>query len=172
MTSLSARRLRITYGGFGSSRGERRIKSVGTLPAELHDSVARKLVALTLNLGQLESRLSAQDISIRNLVQTSFSLAEECTKEIRTLSHLLHPPLLDELGLVAACREYVTGLEAQSGLRVKLDLPGNVGNLSAAVSRPSFASCKGVLPTSSGIRAAQEPRRSAFSERRIRSGSK
>jgi two-component system, NarL family, sensor kinase len=48
---------------------------------------------------------------------------------VRTMSYLLHPPLLDEVGLVSAVREYTDGFAARSGIRVSLDLPPSLGRL-------------------------------------------
>jgi two-component system NarL family sensor kinase len=53
-------------------------------------------------------------------------LARQCSAEIRTASYLLHPPLLDELGLSSALRWLADGLRARSGLEVRLDLPERV----------------------------------------------
>jgi two-component system NarL family sensor kinase len=49
-------------------------------------------------------------------------IVDLCIRETRTLSHLLHPPLLDELGFVAAARWYVEGFASRSGIQVRLDL--------------------------------------------------
>lgn len=98
---------------------------------ELHDSTAQELIGLALNLGQLENRTAGMDASTRKLVRRCLALAEDCATEVRTLSHLLHPPLLDQLGLAAALRDHVKGLEKRSGLRVKLDLPDDLTRLPA-----------------------------------------
>jgi len=105
---------------------------------ELHDSTAQKLVGVTMNLSQLETRVTGMDASTRKLVRNSLALAGDCAKEIRTLSHLLHPPLLDQLGLAAACSDYVKGFKARSGIRVKLDLPVNLDQFSAGAKLALF----------------------------------
>jgi len=105
---------------------------------ELHDSTAQKLVGLVLNLGQLENRAAGMDASTRKLVRSSLALAEDCAKEVRALSHLLHPPLLDHLGLAAAIRDHVKALKARSGIRVKLDLPDNLSRLPAEANLAIF----------------------------------
>lgn len=51
------------------------------------------------------------------------------TKDIHTMSHLLYPPLLDEVGLQSALTEYVTGFAERSGVQVSLDLPGVIERL-------------------------------------------
>ncbi len=105
---------------------------------DLHDSTAQKLIGLALNLGQLENRTAAMDASTRELVRRSLALAEDCAAELRTLSHLLHPPLLDRLGLAAAIRDHVKGLKARNGIRVKLDLSDNLNRLSAEANLALF----------------------------------
>ena len=56
-------------------------------------------------------------------------MAEQCLKETRTISHLLHPPLLDEAGLGSAIRWYVDGFGQRSGIEVNLDVPPAFGRL-------------------------------------------
>ena len=70
---------------------------------ELHDHAGQTLVALGLNLSAMLDRLKAQDPAVVNLVTQSQALSDDLSKEIRTLSYLLHPPLLDEVGLVRRC---------------------------------------------------------------------
>jgi signal transduction histidine kinase len=59
-------------------------------------------------------------------VTESRELIDSCIKEVRTLSHLLHPPMLDEVGLLPAIRWFVTGFSQRSGIDVKLDLPATL----------------------------------------------
>src|SRR5258708_17105937 len=53
----------------------------------------------------------------------------EMSGEIRTLSYLLHPPLLDELGLVSALKEYAGGFSERSGIKLELDIQADFGRL-------------------------------------------
>lgn len=92
----------------------------------LHDSTAQKLTALALNLSLLKHGTA----SARRIVRISLDLAEDCAAEVRTISHLLHPPLLDQLGLAAACRDHVQQLGARTGIRVKVDIPDQLSPLS------------------------------------------
>lgn len=87
---------------------------------DLHDSTAQQLAAVMMNLAQLEEQLSGQAIGA--LLHDSLALVEECTQQVRTLSYLLHPPVLDELGLAAALRSYLNGFSERSGIRVVLDV--------------------------------------------------
>jgi signal transduction histidine kinase len=98
------------------------------LARELHDSVGQTLAALSMNL-------STVGADIRRLTKTaatvedSEGLVKEMTTGIRTISYLLHPPLLDEAGLTSALRWYVEGLTARSEIRIDLEVPDNFGRL-------------------------------------------
>lgn len=89
---------------------------------ELHDSAGQYLSAVTLTLGQLARRLSESNDRNKELVQESLALVGDCIKEVRTMSYLLHPPVLDDFGLVSALRWYVEGFSQRSGIHVRLDL--------------------------------------------------
>jgi signal transduction histidine kinase len=90
---------------------------------ELHDGAGQLLAALGMEASNLASegdRLSARAVSsLRNIE----SFVAQMTKDIRTMSHLLYPPLLDEVGLESALKEYVNGFAERSGVQVSLDLP-------------------------------------------------
>jgi len=92
---------------------------------ELHDSVGQNLAALKLNL----SRLHGANLQpgLQAVVTDSLTVADRVLREIRTLSHLLHPPLLDEFGLTSAIRTYARGFRERSGISVYLDIPQNLG---------------------------------------------
>jgi signal transduction histidine kinase len=66
----------------------------------------------------------------RELLQQCAQLASQCSNEIRTASYLLHPPLLDELGLMSALRWLADGFHERSGIEVRLDLPNSMPRLS------------------------------------------
>ena len=89
---------------------------------ELHDSAGQYLSAVTLTLGQLSRRLAKSDDRNKELVQESLELVGDCIREVRTMSYLLHPPVLDDFGLVSALRWYVEGFSQRSGINVRLDL--------------------------------------------------
>jgi PAS domain S-box-containing protein len=94
---------------------------------DLHDSTGQALVALATTLAQLRDAIPSSNRKARKLTSDSQALADTCIREIRTLAYLLHPPMLDESGLEDAVREYVEGFAKRSGIRVKLDLPSNLG---------------------------------------------
>jgi len=95
---------------------------------ELHDSVGQMLAALNMNLSAV--RADIEHLSkTANALADSESLVHEMTTEVRTISHLLHPPLLDEAGLSSALRWYVDGFALRSKIQVDLDLPADFGRL-------------------------------------------
>ena len=77
-------------------------------------------------LSQTDDRFSDDE---RKALAESLSLVEESMTEIRTVSYLLHPPLLDEAGLVSALRWYAGGFAGRSGIKVDLDLPDTLERL-------------------------------------------
>jgi signal transduction histidine kinase len=92
------------------------------LALDLHDSTAQRLAALTMNLDLLEGADHGLDARLRRTLADSRSLAEQCAREVRTLAYLLHPPLLDESGLLPAVRWYVKGFTERSSIQVDLEL--------------------------------------------------
>ncbi len=98
---------------------------------ELHDAAGQMLVALKLNLVPVEEELLKNNSSLAKPVTDSLSLIEELSRDLRTMSHLLHPPLLDEAGLQSAVRWYVEGFAERSKIEVDLQLDPGVGRLSA-----------------------------------------
>jgi signal transduction histidine kinase len=82
---------------------------------ELHDSLGQSLTALSIELHQLEE---TGNLQLANALKT----LETCISETRTISHLLHPPLLDEVGLTSAVQWYVEGFEGRSGIKVTLKM--------------------------------------------------
>jgi len=89
----------------------------------LHETTAQDLAALKMQLGVLTRSEQALSDQGRAALTESIDLAERSMTSIRTLSYLLHPPFLDEAGLVSALRWYVEGFSRRSGITVVLDLP-------------------------------------------------
>jgi len=89
---------------------------------ELHDSAGQVIAALSMNLGRLVDELRVKDPGLLALAVEGQAYAQELDKEIRTTAYLLHPPLLDEIGLRAALDWYVDGLKQRAGLNVTLKL--------------------------------------------------
>jgi len=96
---------------------------------ELHDGAGQLLVALSLNVSAISTERSKLSPGVARNVEESRSLIDQAVSEIRTLSHLLHPPLLDEVGLISALKEYVNGFGERSNIRVSLDLPSDLERL-------------------------------------------
>jgi PAS domain S-box-containing protein len=92
---------------------------------ELHDSTGQLLAALELNLGRLDEMMPL----VRESLSSSIDLASECTRQIRSMSYLLHPPMLEELGLLYAVRDYTRGFSQRSGIQVVLDAPQEMARL-------------------------------------------
>src|SRR5450432_1755580 len=99
------------------------------LARELHDSAGQYLAGIQMNLSALLRADSGLAVPARSLASDSMSLADRCSSEIRTMSYLLHPPLLDELGLRAATSMYAEGFAQRSGIRVDLEISQNLGRL-------------------------------------------
>lgn len=96
---------------------------------ELHDSTGQKLAALAMTVGWLQESKGVSEGKTTKMFADCLGMIEQCTQEIRTLSFLLHPPLLDELGLAAAIGEYIEGFSKRSGMRVSLDVPTDLERL-------------------------------------------
>lgn len=90
---------------------------------ELHDGVGQHIVALSLNATMILREEATLSSDGAQRVRDSLNLLEEVSREIRTMSYLLHPPLLDEAGLNSALRWYVEGFSERSRIAVRLDLP-------------------------------------------------
>ncbi len=97
---------------------------------ELHDSTAQLLSALGMNLSLAGKRPGvAQDPQAAKLIAESESLALQASEEVRNTSHLLHPPDLDAVGLVAAIRWYTVRFSERNGISVKLFMPDDLCRL-------------------------------------------
>jgi signal transduction histidine kinase len=89
----------------------------------LHETTAQDLAALKLLLARLSRTTERLNESERSALTESTALAERSMTDIRTLSYLLHPPFLDDTGLLSALRWYAAGFAERSGITVDLDLP-------------------------------------------------
>lgn len=104
---------------------------------ELHDSVGQTLAALTMNLTTVSAEIDRLGQTAKT-VRDSLELAQEMNKEVRTVSYLLHPPLLDEAGLASALRWYVEGFSQRSKIQVRLELPEDLRRLPQDVETALF----------------------------------
>ena len=94
---------------------------------DLHDSTVQALTALKINLSTLLKSFQADGRQASMLLQDSSELAEQAVNEIRTISHLLHPPDLDDFGLESALTWYTAGFSERTGIRLDLDLDPELG---------------------------------------------
>jgi signal transduction histidine kinase len=95
---------------------------------EIHDGLGQELAAAKMILDGIMAKDSSP--SVRQAANDSSQLVDRAIKQVRTISHLLHPPLLDEVGLVSALRWYLEGLSERSGIEVQLEVdPPNLGRL-------------------------------------------
>ncbi|HEY5911502.1 MAG TPA: GAF domain-containing protein [Verrucomicrobiae bacterium] len=108
------------------------------LARELHDTTAQHLAALTLNLNNLKGRLAQEASPNLPLCLDSLKLATQAAQEIRTHSYLLHPPLLDVMGLVGAVEDYAQGFSARSGIIVEVAAAENFGRLAETLELALF----------------------------------
>ena len=99
------------------------------LARELHDSAGQMIAALIMNVDQLK-KTDGADGEGERLLSDSEVLLQNLSKELRTMSHLLHPPMLDEVGLSSALQLYVDGFAKRSGIATSLDLSADFGRVS------------------------------------------
>ncbi len=89
---------------------------------ELHDGVGQLVVAMSMNLSNVTSEKEKLSPKAREILDQNILLIDEVSREIRTMSHLLHPPLLDEVGLDSALRWYLEGFSERSKIKVHTEL--------------------------------------------------
>jgi PAS domain S-box-containing protein len=126
-------------------RADARIESLSTrllhvqdderrrLARELHDTTAQHIAAILMDLNVLSRRNQVLDVESRSALSECISLARQSLHEIRTFSYLLHPPMLDELGLVSALRIFIEGFSERSGMRVNFEPPESYNKLPSAL---------------------------------------
>ena len=95
----------------------------------LHETTAQDLAGLKMILARLNRTTDGLSDSQRGALTEGMSLAEQAMTQIRTLSYLLHPPFLDEAGLLSALRWYAAGFAERSGITVDLELPEHFDRL-------------------------------------------
>lgn len=110
---------------------------------ELHDATGQNLAALALNLALLRSRVDAGSPGqarseslapgVPELLEECVALTEQSAAELRTLTYLLHPPVLEDFGLEHAIREFVAGYTRRSGVQVTVEVEGPLTRPTRAV---------------------------------------
>ena len=87
---------------------------------ELHDSTVQKLALLSINLSNIER--GGDPEKVKKTAETSRELASQCAQELRSISYLLHPPMLEELGLASALKIYAEGFSQRSGVSLDIEV--------------------------------------------------
>jgi len=99
------------------------------LARELHDSIGQILAALAMNIGVVKAQSHNLDLAGETALLENSRLVQQASNEIRTISYLLHPPLLEIAGLVSALRWYVDGFSERSKIKVDLEIPSGIDRL-------------------------------------------
>lgn len=105
---------------------------------ELHASAGQSLAALKMSLGRLRSELPEKQELVHELLNSAIELADGAIREVRTVSYLMHPPMLDEAGLASALRWYADGFAKRSGIRVRVEVPEDFGRHSQEIETTVF----------------------------------
>jgi len=100
---------------------------------DLHDGTVQNLAAIKMDLTRVMQIAFPLDVRARTALAESISICDQVIKELRTLSYLLHPPLIDEMGLVAALKWYLGGFVQRSGIQVDLHVAQELGRLPSDV---------------------------------------
>ena len=95
---------------------------------DIHDGLGQELIATKMILDSL-TRKSISDANKPNIIE-AVKLIDRTVQQVRSISHLLHPPLLDEVGLLSALRWYLDGLTNRSGIQTHLEVPPDLPRLS------------------------------------------
>jgi PAS domain S-box-containing protein len=122
---------------------------------ELHDSTVQKLALLSMNLSQLQNVGDPQ--ARHKILQGSQDLSSQCVQELRSVSYLLHPPMLEELGLASALKIYAEGFSQRSGVALEIEVEPNFERLppemEIALFRVAQESLSNILRHSNSTRA-------------------
>jgi len=105
---------------------------------ELHDSVSQSLTALGINLDSARRAVEGSNGGALGSLRDSADLVEGLIRETRTLSYLLHPPMLDDLGLAYVLPWYASGFSKRSGIHVRVQVPPDIERLSPDIELTLF----------------------------------
>lgn len=100
---------------------------------DLHDSVGQLVASLSMNNGLALLEVEKLTPTAREALHHNTEIVRQLSKEIRTISHLLHPPLLDEIGLLAAIQLFAGGFAERSDVKVTVELSSEIGRLAPHV---------------------------------------
>jgi PAS domain S-box-containing protein len=96
---------------------------------DLHETAVQSMAALKMMLGRIGNMVPKSSKRARDLVRSTTEVADEIIREVRTISHLMHPPLLDEGGLYPALHCYARGFSERSGIAANLQMDEVFGRL-------------------------------------------
>src|SRR3984885_155993 len=105
---------------------------------DLHDTTGQKIAALSMSLDRVARLLDTRKPERQEALNEARDIVRMIGEEIRTLSYLLHPPLLDESGLGSAIRWYAEGFQKRSGIHLTVDISPDLGRLSTEVEMALF----------------------------------
>lgn len=105
---------------------------------ELHDSVGQILAAISMNIAKVKREKEKLSPAVQRSVEENTNLVEQASTEIRTMAYLLHPPLLDEIGLESAIRDFIGGFGRRSGINVNLIIEPRFDRLSPELEIAAF----------------------------------
>jgi PAS domain S-box-containing protein len=99
------------------------------LARDLHDSLGQSLAVMKMSLDTLASVIATEDDEARQPLARCLRLAEDCIKEVRTMSYLLYPPMLEEMGLKSAIFWYLDGYTSRSNIKTTFEVAPDFGRL-------------------------------------------
>src|SRR5580658_1431863 len=105
---------------------------------DLHDVTGQKIALLSMSLDRLGRLVGSQDSEVEETFEETRDVVRKIGEEIRTLSYLLHPPLLDESGLASAVRWYAEGFQKRSGIHLAVNIAPGLGRLSMEIETALF----------------------------------
>ncbi len=105
---------------------------------ELHDSTAQNLSALEMNMSLLEPMIGRTNARAVRIVADTRRIANECSKELRNISYLLHPPLIDEVGLAFAIKWFADGFSKRTGIASTVAVDEDFPRLGGELEMPLF----------------------------------
>ena len=89
---------------------------------DLHDTTGQKIAVLSMTLDRLAKLVDTRKVDVQEALTESRDVVGKIGEEIRTLSYLLHPPLLDECGLASAVLWYAEGFKKRSGIHLNVSI--------------------------------------------------
>jgi PAS domain S-box-containing protein len=109
------------------------------LARELHESAGQTLAALKMTLGNLEETLPEGSGLAREHLKEARGFAEDAIREVRVVSYLMYPPLLDDAGLGPALSWYMRGFSERSGIQATVQIPSGFGRYSQELESTVFS---------------------------------